>query len=43
MPTATTETTIQKPTLPSAERSQQEMMIMRETDQWMAEHYRNRA
>ncbi len=35
-------TTVQTPTLPSPVRMQQEMMIMRETDQWMCEHYKNR-
>ena len=34
--------TAQKPTLASSIRMQQEMMIMRETDQWMAEHYKSR-
>ncbi len=46
MPTATTKTpvkTAQKPTLPPTVRMQQEMMVMRETDQWMTEHYKSRS
>ena len=47
MPTVTspkkTEKAAQKPTLPSRVRMEQEMMIMRETDQWMCEHYKTRA
>ena len=31
--------TATKPTLPSRVRMEQEMMVMRETDQWMCEHY----
>ncbi|NOS67474.1 MAG: hypothetical protein HOO67_03885 [Candidatus Peribacteraceae bacterium] len=45
MPTATKKTaaqTAQKATLPPTVRMQQEMMIMRETDQWMTEHYNSR-
>ncbi len=30
-------------TLPSRVRMEQEMIIMRETDQWMTEHYKMRA
>ena len=46
MPTSTTQkapATAQKATLPSPIRVQQEMMAMRETDQWMTEHYKSRA
>ena len=47
MPTSTVQKTQKKPTiskkLPSRVRMEQEMMIMRETDQWMSEHYKTRA
>lgn len=47
MPTATSiknsTKTAKKATLPSRIQMQQEMMIMRETDQWMTEHYTMRA
>ncbi len=44
MPTATKEKQAKTATktLPTDVRMQQEMMIMRETDQWMTEHYRSR-
>ncbi len=45
MPTSTpskTSKTASKPTLPSRVRMEQEMMAMRETDQWMCEHYKQR-
>ena len=47
MPTGTVQKTQKKPaiskTLPSRVRMEQEMIIKRETDQWMNEHYKNRA
>ena len=49
--TQNTAQTSEKPTPPSSAlssahghvRMEQEMMIMRETDQWMMEHYKNRS
>lgn len=41
--TATPKATLSAPLSVSEVRMQQEMMAMRETDQWMTEHYRNRA
>ena len=48
MPTSTrktsvTVTPVKNHELPSRVRMEQEMIIMRETDQWMAEHYKSRA
>lgn len=47
MPTSTRKTAqkitpVKNRKLPSRIRMEQEMMIMRETDQWMAEHYDSR-
>lgn len=46
MPTTTSKTaskTKMNPILPSRVKMEQEAMIMRETDQWMTEHYKKRA